>query len=968
MSDHLEPGTLLKSRYQIEAHIGGGGMGTVYRATDTQTGGLVALKNQDELDVFDNEADIQGRIEHRSLPEIKDKFTTEHGAFLVMTYIQGTPLDKLIKRGVDLDTAIFFADQLLDAVIYLHNREIIHRDIKPANVLCTEDGRLYLVDFGLSKTDETRIHASTLAYAPLEQQNNEKTDERSDIFSTGGTIYHLLTGKFPADAQKRATAVAQGHNDPLIPIHQLHSAIPRPLSDALQKALALNPEERYASATEMRRAVCLERGRYRRTSEDLQWHEQTGAFTAVDLEFTFNKPVTIRYWNRAASPDAAGAEQTIQMLRQLPQDHRLPGINDTYDRGPYYCVVMEGKEGQRFDAILQAREATPKPTIRNWAEHLLGMLALLQRVGSPPLRWTLHPQYLMMSDDTIRLADYALAHSPERDDRYAAEEEFHSLRTEQSDMYRIAAIIYHLRGQAAPPSARFRRNEIDRGKSDPLTLDRTDSIQAWLAGALALEPAQRYADAATMQEALHAIPPEEWEPDVYEPTVRAEDSRWSHDEPPPPPPPGGSQRQPPWAMIGGIGALFVFLILGGWLFWSGGGNGAEPPEPTAENEPSTVAATTPSAPPSPPQPQYGMTAQEALEIIQENGELPIAVRFDAPPFAADPDWSSEQCDPTVADPAFNPEGFDIAITRQIGARLLGDEDAISLRCVPVEDRIDVLRENMVPIGITAFSDVSDRCNQVGCSIRYFQDGLGTLVREVSEIESICDLAGETVLVQEGTSAVDFEQEFKYQCPFQIDTVVRNIERAEAIELVAQGDFAAYVTNIEILQEIAEQEDALRVAEGEVGAENFVITVPQGEEGLLALIDETLQAMKADGTYDALYGATFGCAYTPTNIPYAEATTLPGLYQPSTIPENPCESPEPTAAPDAPTADAVPTETPAETYTVEQGNTLGGIARKEYGDFELWRCIAERNEIDDPDIISAGQELELPPEEECAREE
>jgi nucleoid-associated protein YgaU len=62
---------------------------------------------------------------------------------------------------------------------------------------------------------------------------------------------------------------------------------------------------------------------------------------------------------------------------------------------------------------------------------------------------------------------------------------------------------------------------------------------------------------------------------------------------------------------------------------------------------------------------------------------------------------------------------------------------------------------------------------------------------------------------------------------------------------------------------------------------------------------------------------------------------------------------------------VPTETPAETYTVEQGNTLGGIARKEYGDFERWRCIAERNEIDDPDIISAGQELELPPEEECA---
>src|SRR6185295_1817064 len=269
----LAPGTILQDRYRILRQLGQGGMGAVYEALDQRLDTTVALKETLFTDEklrrqFEREARLLARLHHPALPRVSDHFAEADGEFLVMQYIAGDDLAEMInlRRGpFPPEQVLLWADQLLDALDYLHTQDpqIIHRDIKPQNLKLTSRGQIILLDFGLAKGQPGEISRVTTAsifgytpnYAPLEQIQGLGTDPRSDLYSLGATLYHLSTGVKPLDALTRAAAVVNGQADPLLKASETNSEISADVDEVLAKAMAQNREQRYASAAEMRRAL-----------------------------------------------------------------------------------------------------------------------------------------------------------------------------------------------------------------------------------------------------------------------------------------------------------------------------------------------------------------------------------------------------------------------------------------------------------------------------------------------------------------------------------------------------------------------------------------------------------------------------------------------------------------------------------------------------------------------------------------
>ena len=265
----LSTDIILQNRYRVLRPLGRGGMGAVYEATDLRLSRNVALKETlvetDELRrAFERESRLLANLRHPALPKVLDHFSEGTDLFLVMEFIPGDDLSRMLEQGRTFTPVevLRWADQLLDALEYLHGLDppVLHRDIKPANLKLISPGQIVLLDFGLAKgsagqmthTGSNSVLAYSPNYSPLEQMQGAGTDERSDLYSLGATLYHLLTGAKPTDALTRATAIVNGQPDPLRPARAFNEEAPAAVSAALTRAMALNIENRPRTASEMR--------------------------------------------------------------------------------------------------------------------------------------------------------------------------------------------------------------------------------------------------------------------------------------------------------------------------------------------------------------------------------------------------------------------------------------------------------------------------------------------------------------------------------------------------------------------------------------------------------------------------------------------------------------------------------------------------------------------------------------------
>ena len=259
-------GTVLQDRFLIEEQIGVGGMGAVYRALDQKFGSTVAIKetlftDTDLAEAFEREARLLNGLHHPIFPHVSDHFAEGEGHFLVMEFIEGDDLSALLAKGeqFSFDTVMSWTLDLLDGLDYLHSQDppIIHRDIKPNNLKLTSRGNIVLLDFGMAKETAGNtqgmksVFGYSRRYSPLEQIEGTGTDVRSDIFSLGATVFHLLTGIPPADSLARASAIVAGRPDPIRLASDIDCNIPELVAAILDSALALNPDRRFASARAM---------------------------------------------------------------------------------------------------------------------------------------------------------------------------------------------------------------------------------------------------------------------------------------------------------------------------------------------------------------------------------------------------------------------------------------------------------------------------------------------------------------------------------------------------------------------------------------------------------------------------------------------------------------------------------------------------------------------------------------------
>ncbi len=393
----LAPNTLLQNRYLVVHLIGKGGMGEVYLAVDQRLGSAVALKrtffaeHESLGNAFEREARILGRLRHPVLPKVSDHFIENGNQYLVMEHISGDDLAKrleLTQKPFPLSWVLFWADQLMDALWYLHSHEppIIHRDIKPQNLKLTDENNVILLDFGLSKSSigDSRIsqpinsNASgsitgyTPHYAPMEQIRGTGTSHRSDLYSLSATIYQLLTNTVPPDALTRADSLLNGSPDPIRPINEVNAEVNKTVSEVILKGMAVSQDLRYTNAREMQKEL---RDAYAQLQKAMAAHTvDYSAETGVPAAAPIKTEPLISVPPIAQTPFAdlvTETEPPAMRTESLPTKTEQPDFDATlrYDGDPQVFPSKQSDvKTEVFSGAMSSTETTPQtPPAENFS-------------------------------------------------------------------------------------------------------------------------------------------------------------------------------------------------------------------------------------------------------------------------------------------------------------------------------------------------------------------------------------------------------------------------------------------------------------------------------------------------------------------------------------------------------------------------------------------------------------------------
>jgi serine/threonine-protein kinase len=266
MSSDTMIGRTFDRRYVIKRKLGSGGMAYVYLAEDQELGRRVALKLLDErhasdeqfVERFRREAQSAAGLNHPSIVSIFDRGYAEGTYYIAMEFLDGRTLKELLVRNgpTPIPIAIDYSRQILGALAFAHRNGIVHRDIKPHNIVVGSDGRLKVTDFGIARSGASQMTEAgsivgTAQYLSPEQARGAPVDPRSDLYSLGIVLYEMLTGQVPFTGDTPVEIAMKHLSQVPDPPSELRPEVPHDLDAVVMRALAKDPDQRYASAEEM---------------------------------------------------------------------------------------------------------------------------------------------------------------------------------------------------------------------------------------------------------------------------------------------------------------------------------------------------------------------------------------------------------------------------------------------------------------------------------------------------------------------------------------------------------------------------------------------------------------------------------------------------------------------------------------------------------------------------------------------
>ena len=366
-------GQLLDDRYEILEVIGTGGMAVVYKALDHRLNRLVAIKIlKDEFSGDDEfrrrfraEGEAVAMLSHPNIVQVYDVSSSDTANYLVMELINGiSPKQYMEVKGVlNWKETLHFAMQIAKGLEHAHSRGIVHRDIKPHNVMVLKDGSVKVMDFGIARVMSksntlTKEALGSVHYISPEQAKGGYTDSRSDIYSLSVVMYEMMTGRPPFDGESPVAVAIQHINGGAPKPSSLNPNIPVGMEQIILKGMALEPKDRYASATEM-----------------IQDMEEFRKNPAIDFRYQASAPaehpIAIRgipqtYPKTTAEKVAASrTNQPRPATGRIPQPQQAPKRPQQADQGTRRQTVSQNTDAMRRAAMQRKKEEQRKREERN---------------------------------------------------------------------------------------------------------------------------------------------------------------------------------------------------------------------------------------------------------------------------------------------------------------------------------------------------------------------------------------------------------------------------------------------------------------------------------------------------------------------------------------------------------------------------------------------------------------------------